>query len=88
MPDPKDNAKQTGDVHPPEVESDLPIEGNMPDALGTEGTPSNRGRATELGKKGRPGRGGKHAGVLKDKDAETSDSYGKTRESGEGGKKE
>lgn len=87
MSDPKDNAKQTGDTHPPEVESepDLPLEEGMADSLGTEGTPGNRGRATELGQEGRPGRGGKHAGLLKDEDAPTSDTYGNTRDSGETG---
>lgn len=66
MPDPKDNAKQRGDIHPPEVESDLPFEGQSPDALGTEGTPDNRGRATERADIARPGRGTRKAGVLKD----------------------
>jgi hypothetical protein len=83
MPDAKDNAKQTGDTHLPEVESDLPLEEAATEATGTEGTPGNRGRATELGQEGRPGRGSKHAGVLKDRDARTSDSYGNTRDSGE-----
>jgi len=85
MPDPKDNAKQTGDTHLPEVESDLPFEEGMADSLGTEGTPGNRGRATELGQEGRPGRGGKHAGLLKDRDAPASDSSDRnSRDSGEG----
>jgi hypothetical protein len=84
MPDAKDNAKQTGDTHLPEVESDLPLEEGAPDALGTEGTPGNRGRATELGHEGRPGRGSKQAGLIKDRDAPTSDSYGDTRDSGDG----
>jgi hypothetical protein len=83
MPDPKDNAKQRGDIHPPEVESDLPYEGQMTDSLGTEGTPGNRGKATERADIARPGRGSKKAGVLKDKDDETSDSYGATRDSGD-----
>lgn len=84
MPDPRDNAQQRGDIHPPEVESDLPYEGGMADSLGTEGTPGNRGKATERADIPRPGRGGKKAGVLKDKDDEASDSSGKTREPGGG----
>jgi len=68
MPDPKDNAKQTGDTHPPEIESDMPFEEDMTDAAGTEGTPSNRGKATERGDIARPGRGAKKAGLLKDGD--------------------
>jgi hypothetical protein len=54
MPDPKDNAKATGDTHLPEVE------------------------AEDLDTQTRP-----HAGEIKDRDAETSDSYGHTRDSGE-----
>lgn len=70
MPDAKDNAKMTGDTHPPEVESDLPAEEGSANAAGTTGTPR--------------GRGIKKAGLLKDKDDQTSDSYGNTRDSGEG----
>jgi hypothetical protein len=84
MPDPKDNAKQRGDIHPPEVESDLPYEGQMADSLGTEGAPGNRGKATERADIARPGRGSRKAGVLKDKDDESGDSEGNLRESGEG----
>jgi hypothetical protein len=73
MPDAKDNAKQTGDTHLPEVESDLPLEEGATEATGTEGTPSNRGRATEEGREGRPGRGEKQAGLLKDQDAPAGD---------------
>jgi hypothetical protein len=84
MPDAKNNAKQTGDTHLPEVESDQPLEEAATEGTGTEGTPGNRGRATESGQEGRPGRGGKQAGELKDRDADTSNSYGNTRDSGEG----
>ena len=83
MPDAKDNAKQTGDTHLPEVESDLPLEEGAPDALGTEGTPGNRGRAGELGHEGRPGRGNKQAGLLKDRDASANDNDGSPRDSGD-----
>lgn len=68
MPDPKDNAKATGDTHPPEVESELPMQEGSNDALGADGTPSDRGRRTESGAEGKPGRGVKEAGLLKDKD--------------------
>jgi hypothetical protein len=84
MTDPQDNAKKTGDVHPPDVESDLPLQEGTTDAVGADGTPRDRGKATESGQESRPGRGIKKAGVLKDKDDETSDSYGNTRDSGEG----
>jgi hypothetical protein len=83
MPDPKNNAKQTGDTHLPEIESGFEAEEGSSDAVGTEGTPSNRGRASELGEEGRPGRGINQAGFIKDRDAPTSDSYGNTRDSGE-----
>jgi hypothetical protein len=84
MPDAKDNAKLTGDTHLPDVESDLPFEEAMEDKVGTGGgTPANRGKATERGDDARPGRQRKHAGLLKDEDAEISDSDGNTRDSGE-----
>ncbi|TWO68707.1 hypothetical protein FN976_22190 [Caenimonas sedimenti] len=83
MPDAKDNMKQTGDTRLPEVESDFDAQEGSTDAVGTEGTPSNRGRAAELGQEGKPGRGINQAGFIKDRDAPTSDSYGNTRDSGE-----
>jgi hypothetical protein len=83
MPDAKDNAKMTGDTHPPEVESDLPLKEDMTDAIGANGTPRNRGKAGERGADGRPGRAVKKGGVLKDKDDEASDSNGNTRDWGE-----
>ncbi len=81
MPDPHNNAKMTGDLHPPEVESELPLEegGDSSDAPGTGGTARGRGTASEGG----PGRGIKKAGVLKDRDDAASESSGTTRESGE-----
>lgn len=85
MPDPKDNAKMTGDTHLPDVESDMPFqEGSTDDAVGLDGTPRDRGQATERGDRPRPGRGANKAGVPKDRDADTSGSYGNTRDSGEG----
>ena len=83
MPDAKNNAKLTGDTHLPDVESDLPIEGASDNAPGKANAAADRGRSTELGQEGKAGRGQRHAGELKDKDAETSDTYGNTRDSGE-----
>lgn len=68
MPDPHGNVKMRGDIHPPEVESDLPLQEGMPDAEGVEGTPAGRGKAAERGAQGRPGRGNRKAGLLKDQD--------------------
>jgi hypothetical protein len=61
MPDPKDNAKLTGDTHLPDVESDLPVQQGTSDA-----GPQGRPRSEE----GRPGRGVRKAGVLTDGEAE------------------
>jgi hypothetical protein len=83
MPDPHDNAKMSGDIHPPDVESDLPLEEESPDAAGVSGKARDRGKATERGAASRPGRGIRKAGALKDKDDETSDDSGNTRDSGE-----
>lgn len=71
MPDAKDNAKMTGDTHPPEVESDLPIEEGSANAPGSAGATRVRGKAGERAREGRPGRGIKKAGILKDKADET-----------------
>lgn len=69
MPDPFNKAKMTGDTHPPEVESDLPLEeGSSANEPGVAGTPADRGRAAEAGRIGRPGRGIKKGGLLKDGD--------------------
>ena len=71
MPDPKNNAKLTGDTHPPEVEDTVP---GLADEMGTEGTPrdSNRARANDMARdmedEARPGKGENQAGFLKDKD--------------------
>jgi hypothetical protein len=75
MPDAKNNAKLTGDTHLPDAESeDLSLQEASDNALGADGTPRDRGQATEKGFTDKPGRGVKHAGLLKDKDDETSDS--------------
>ena len=67
MPDPKDKAKMTGDTHLPDVESDMPFPEGLADNVGMDGTPRDRGQATEPGDQKRPGRGAKKAGVVKNK---------------------
>jgi hypothetical protein len=84
MPDPFNKAKMTGDTHPPEVESDLPLEEGSADAAGIGGTPSDRGRAMELGRENKPTRGVKKAGLLKDSDEAGRPSHESTREAGRG----
>jgi hypothetical protein len=68
MPDPNNNTKMTGDTHLPDTESEFNVEEANPQGAGREGS---------------AGRGGKKAGVLKDQEAQTSDSYGNPRASGE-----
>ncbi len=60
---PKSNAKMTGDLHLPDVESELPIQEGSSALLGEDGTPS--GRTVE---KGGPARGVSKAGMLLDPD--------------------
>jgi len=67
MPDPKDNAKMTGDTHLPDAETDdLAFEEGMTDSIGADGTPRGRGKAAA--DQGGPGRGIRKAGLLKDSD--------------------
>lgn len=66
MPDPFNKAKMTGDTHPPEVESDFPLEEGSSGATGLSGTPGDRGKAMESGRESRPTRGVKKAGLLQD----------------------
>jgi hypothetical protein len=68
MPDPFNRAKMTGDFHPPDVESDLPLDEGSANATGSTGTAADRGQASEPGRLDRPGRGVKKAGLLRDKD--------------------
>lgn len=83
MPDAKNNAKQTGDFHASEVESDQPVqEGAMSGVPGADGTPRDRGQDSETGEEGKPGRGINQAGFLKDKEA-AQDNGSSTRGSGE-----
>jgi hypothetical protein len=56
MPDPKDNAKLTGDTHLPDAESDRPVQG------GSEAG----GQARQRSEEGRPGRGVRKAGLVGD----------------------
>lgn len=73
MPDAKDNAKLTGDTHPPEVE-DSPRgvrEGapeGAPRAEGATATPPDSDLSRDLENEGRAGKGVNQAGYLKDKD--------------------
>ena len=83
MPDPKNNTKMTGDTHLPDTESEFSVEERNAQAAGKAGTTADRSQSSERGEEGVRGRGGKKAGVLKDSDAQTSDGYGKTRDSGE-----
>lgn len=66
MPDPFNKAKMTGDTHPPEVESDLPLEEGSAEAVGLSGTPRDRGEGMESGRISKPTRGVKKAGLLQD----------------------
>lgn len=68
MPDPFNKAKMTGDTHPPEVESDLPLEEGSAEAAGLSGTPRDRGQGMESGQQSKPTRGVKKAGLLRDHD--------------------
>ena len=61
MPDPKSNAKLTGDTHLPDVESDLPVQG----ASGAGPQARTREQAAQAR------RGVRKAGVLTDRESET-----------------
>jgi hypothetical protein len=76
MADPFNKAKMTGDTHPPEVESDLPLEEGSANAAGVSGTPTDRGRAAELGRVSKPTRGVKKAGLLEDHDDDANPAGG------------
>ena len=63
MPSPKDNAKATGDVHLPEVESeDLDAQESHPQGAGTPGTQDRERNPEGVGS---PPRGGAHGGVIR-----------------------
>jgi hypothetical protein len=70
MPDPKDNAKLTGDTHPPEVE-DVAQERprGHPQTEGAHGREGDSPLARELEDEARAGKGENQAGYLKDTDS-------------------
>jgi hypothetical protein len=70
MPDPKDDARLSGDTDPRERDDALggSREGR-PDAQGADGTPPDSSLGRELADEGRAGKGINQAGYLKDKDA-------------------
>jgi hypothetical protein len=74
MPDPKDNAKLSGDTHPPEVEDagGASREGRA-EAEGASGAPPDKSLSRDLENEGRAGKGVNQAGYLKDKDAPGAD---------------
>jgi len=70
MPDPKDNAKASGDVHPPELEEAAQERPRgRPATEGAFGSEREAPLARELEDEARAGKGENQAGYLKDKDA-------------------
>lgn len=67
MPDPKNNAKATGDTHPPEVEDD-DTTAARPEAEGSDDTPADKSLRRDVADEGRAGQGINQAGYLKDRD--------------------
>lgn len=82
MPDPKDNAKLTGDSHPPELEDLEQAKArprNKPQAQGAYGTnPPDESLERELEEEARPGKGVNQAGYLKDKDSDAGRNSGRS----------
>ena len=71
MPDPKDDAKASGDIHPPEAEDKgLQRPQGQPDAEGARGGPKDGALGRDLQDEGRAGKGENQAGYLKDKDGD------------------
>ena len=71
MPDPKDNAKASGDVHPPEVEDVAQQRPRgHPDTEGAQGGPKDSTLSRDVQNEGRAGKGVNQAGYLKDKDGD------------------
>jgi hypothetical protein len=68
MPDAKDNAKATGDFHPPEVEDEGGSPQGAPQATGAHGSPPDSDLSRDLENEGRAGKAVNQAGYLKDKD--------------------
>jgi hypothetical protein len=75
MPDPKDNAKLTGDTHLPDVESDLPA----------QGASAGRGQARSRAETGRFGRGVRKAGPAGDGGDNNLDTDDGDGDGGDGG---
>jgi hypothetical protein len=70
MPDAKDNAKASGDVHPPELETPAQERPRgQPDQQGAFGSDKEAPLARELEDEGRAGKGENQAGYLTEKDA-------------------
>ena len=69
MPDAKDNAKASGDTHPPEVEDDEDSLAGRARAEGADGAPADSSLSRDLENEGKAGKGINQAGYLKDKDA-------------------
>jgi len=68
MPDAKNNAKLTGDTHPPEVEGPFgPFTRGRPKALGARATPASEDLSPDLENEGRAGKGVDQADDLRDK---------------------
>ncbi|MDB5966915.1 MAG: hypothetical protein JWQ72_3415 [Polaromonas sp.] len=70
MPNPKNNAKMTGDLHLPDVESDLPLQEATTGTPGPDGTPGGRASESDAS---RPSRGVRKAGLLRDEDDSAPD---------------
>jgi hypothetical protein len=66
MPNPRDNAKASGDTHLPEIESeDLDVQEAHP---GGAGTPGTQQRHRDADGEGSPPRGANHGGVIEDRE--------------------
>jgi hypothetical protein len=71
MPDPKDNAKATGDIHPPETEDAAQQRPRgQPATEGASGTAERESMERDLDHEGRAGKGENQAGFLKEKDGQ------------------
>ena len=70
MPDAKDNAKLTGDTHPPELEDrSRRTSQGRPKAFDADATPADQELSRDLENESRAGQGVNPAGDLKDNDA-------------------
>ena len=79
MPDAKNNAKLSGDVHPPEVEDAAGSRQGRPLAEASEGSAPEGSLGRDLEDEGRAGKGVNQAGYLKDKDAPGTGGGGRER---------